>query len=244
MQSGILIIGGYDPTGSAGVLQDSVIIRRFHIPVFVIACAFVYENTCRVANVMPLDLNKQFELAMEENLQFKGVKIGLVYNKEQLELIGNFLLQIKPGFIVFDPVRVSSSRFLMSLLTPADILFFGREFSPVLTPNREEYIDLFGNVPPEKIVKEYNLSLVIKGMKKAGNKVTDVIVTYKGEKAELQHEDLSTSDIHGTGCTLSSLLSVFLFRGHTLVESYKLALSEFKNALKNTLKAGCQRIFI
>lgn len=242
--SGILVIGGYDPTGSAGVIQDSCIIRKFNIPVFSVVTAFVYENTCRVMEVKPLDILKQFKLAKEEKINFKVLKIGLVYDSNQLKDIEDFAKDIKASHIVFDPVRVASTKFGMSSLKEDDILEFSHLLSPVLMPNKKEYFELFGELSPDEAAKTYNTSLIVKGIKKIGNSIVDIIATREGMIREIFHEDLKTHDVHGTGCTLSSLLSVFLSKGFPLIEAYQHALLEFKKNLKNTVKAGCQKIFI
>ena len=242
--TGILIIGGYDPTGSAGVLQDVCIIKSFNIPSFAIVSAFVYENTCRVTGVAPLEVNKQLQLANEERLEFKVVKIGLVYDRKQLDEIANYLTEKKPDYIVYDPVRVSSTDGVMSSLKEEDVLEFMKKFSPILTPNKTEFIELFGKLEPLEAAKKYNTTILFKSIEREDSQITDVLATPYGTVKKITHKDFMSSDVHGTGCTISSLLSVFLYMGFSIEKAYITALREFEKRIKNTAKFGCQRVFI
>ncbi len=241
---GILVVGGYDPTGSAGVLEDSHIIRHHGIPAIFLASAFVYENTCRVIDVIELDLQKQLKLAKEENIQFKIVKIGLIYSKKQLSNLKEFLLEIKPLYVVFDPVTKASSNFRMSRVYPHDIIEFSRNLPVILTPNREEFSELFGTTSLKEASTENGLFIIVKGYRVQKEEVTDIVAFPDGKTLKVKHPDFKTHGIHGTGCTLSSLIATFLYKGFQIEEAYKKSIEEFEKLSKDAQKAGCQKIFI
>ncbi len=243
-REGILVFAGYDPSGGAGILQDIYIIRKRGIYAFGIVSAMVYENTCRVDGVFPVDVDMQINLAMEEGIKFKIFKLGLIHSRRQIESILTLAKKIKPEKIVVDPIFFSSTKGQLSLLSPEDYRNFIKTTDAVLIPNLEEFHSLFGRISPKEAAITHNTDILLKTYKVTDTHVIDLIATRDGNSTEVIHRKLDSENIHGTGCTIASLLAANLFRETDIRKAYARALDEFEKSIRNTIKAGCQRIIL
>lgn len=243
-RDGILVFAGYDPSGGAGILQDVHIIKSKGSYAFGIATSMVYENTCRLDSVYPLDIDMQINLALEEGIKFKIFKIGLVYSKRQLSSILTLYSKIKPVKIVIDPIFYSSTGGVLTRLLPEDYMSFIEKTNSVLMPNKEEYNTLFEDTLPQNAALKYKTDIILKSYKISNSEVMDLIVTKDGKVTEFKHKRLDTKYIHGTGCTISSLLSFYLLTYNDLKKAYMHAVLDFEGLILKTIRGGCQRIII
>ncbi len=241
---GVLVFAGYDPSAGAGILQDVHILRMGGIYAFGIITAMVYENTCRVKKVYPMDIDAQIELAKEEDIKFRIFKLGLVYSKEQLDSILRFTFKIKPEKIVVDPIFQASSKSLLTHLTPEDYIDFLRQTDSILMPNMDEFKMLFKDKPFEDAAIQNKTDIILKSFKVSSSEVLDLLIEKNGHITPFRHKKLKTSDIHGTGCTIASLLSLHLLTYKDIKKAYMYAIRDFEKLIKHTINAGCQRIII
>ncbi len=243
-KEGILVFSGYDPSGGAGILQDIHTIRSRRIYAFGIVTAMVYENTCRVDRVFPMDIDMQINLALEEKIRYRIFKLGLIHSRRQMESILALAKKIRPEKIVVDPIFFSSTKGTLSRLLPQDYINFIQITDAVLIPNKEEFRILFGDRSPKDAAMSYKTDILLKTYRISHSHVTDLLVTKSGNIVEFSHKKLDIKDIHGTGCTIASLWSAHLLNTGDLKEAYSKALSEFEKMVKNTISAGCQRIIL
>lgn len=241
-EDGILVFAGYDPTGGAGILQDTYLIRRKGIYVFAIQTAMVYENTCRVDKVFPMDIDMQINLAMEENTIFKVFKLGLIHSKRQLESILFLAKKLKPKKIIIDPIFYSTSQGILTRLSKEDYLYFIQNTNSLLIPNKDEFNILFWKKDPKDAAITFKTDILIKTYNTTNSHIVDLLATKEGNIIEFVHKKLYDHPIHGTGCTISSILATYLMETNDIKKAYLNTLKEYEDMLKKTITLRCQKI--
>jgi hydroxymethylpyrimidine/phosphomethylpyrimidine kinase len=80
-------------------------------------------------------------------------------------------------------------------------------------------------------------NVFIKGVHLDSKVVQDIFVNKK-ESMFVQNKRITTSNTHGTGCTLSSAISTFFACGKTLKKSCELATKYVNNSIRSNLNYG------
>lgn len=136
----VLVIAGFDPSGGAGVLSDCKSIHAHGGYAISAMTAVTVQNTQGVKSVEPVSaklLQAQLE-ALAEDIQFDVIKIGMLANSSQIEVITRFL-QAHPNVpCIYDPVLVSSSGKLLLDKPGQKALFSLFPKLSLLTPNLPE----------------------------------------------------------------------------------------------------------
>ncbi len=236
----ILLIGGFDPTLSAGTGRDISVLKKRKAKVLSVLTSLVPQNTCRVLKVNEEDLFSQFQAIEQENFNIKIVKIGLVINREQLNIIKSFLKKWRIHS-VFDPIMSSTSDSKLSELEANDVVDFAEATGSLITPNKKEARIIFGKHVTDEL-RAHRFPAIITGWTKTNGYVGDLIYD-RGIKIR-RHRILGDSDIHGLGCTFSTLISLYISNGYKLQDAYTQSIKELKKEIKcSTLPGRCQRIF-
>ena len=136
----VLIIGGHDPSGGAGIQADIESVTHAGCQATSIITSLTAQNTQRVSDIIPQDsdsFQKQIRLIFED-MKIDACKIGMLGDPKLIEIISNELSD-KKFPIVFDPIINAASGKLfaddtirekmISLLTP---------ITTILTPNSVE----------------------------------------------------------------------------------------------------------
>lgn len=219
----ILSIGGFDPSGGAGVLAD---VKTFES----LKCYGLAVNT---ANTIQND--KEFEschwVAWEQiktqmdilldRFPVGIIKIGIVENWMILEKIVDHLhFKIKNPKIILDPILKSSSNFefhspeqekLEALLSKIYLL----------TPNFLELKKLYPNLKTEEASKHIskNCNLYLKGGHRESKVGKDELITVEGKQFSLNPKMKNISEKHGSGCVLASSIAAYLALKHPLLKA-------------------------
>jgi len=221
----IVVIGGLDPGGGAGVLRDALTAAAHGARPIVVGTAWT-EQGPEVHRVETRDAGALRDSVRQALLaKPAAVKVGMVPDPAGaaavLEGLRNF-----EGPVVVDPVLASSR---------GRALFGGRpdELVPLLaratlaTPNALEAAALTGR-PVEDLAGVAAAasalagrgigSVLIKGghVAEAGPLVTDTLLA-RGELHRLSRERAGGPDVRGTGCALATAIAVRLGRGATLL---------------------------
>jgi hydroxymethylpyrimidine/phosphomethylpyrimidine kinase len=215
----ILIIGGYDPTGGAGVIADAKTAKVLGVNPLTITTSIIPQNNRAVYDKMNIPkkiIEEQLE-AIFEDFDISVVKTG-VLNKDAIDLI----LKYKRHYdfkIVCDPVLKSTTnyKFVDEDLLRRYIDLFNESY--LITPNEEEFNtiinfieknNLWGNIDKNPHVLITGINDKLTTLKDKG-----IIETIKGKKID--------KEVHGTGCVFSSAIASFLCRGEGLREAIKKA---------------------
>jgi hydroxymethylpyrimidine/phosphomethylpyrimidine kinase len=205
----ILTVGGFDPTGGAGIVADVKTIKKLQNNPLSIITSIIPQNNNKV--FLKKDLSKeeikaQFD-AIFEDFDVNWVKTG-VLTTDSIDILLKFKKKYEFN-IICDPVLKSTTDFEFSddFLNKKYFEFFKECF--LITPNLKEF---------EIIEKMFETS-------KSNLNDINVLVTGKTDVLKINNKNIEITgkyvekEVHGTGCTYSSAITCFLSNGMTVKDS-------------------------
>ena len=242
MIANILTIAGSDSGGGAGIQADLKTIAALECYGLSVITSVTAQNTRGVRDVhaIPPAMVMQQLDAVFEDIRIDAVKIGMVGSPEIVRVIVDALQRYKPAHVVVDPVMISQSGDRLSDdKTIEAIKHFLVPMATVLTPNIPEAEELLGQkfrdnwegFGPALLTLEPR-AVYLKGGHLQGETCKDLYID-RDDKVFLEEERVNTQNTHGTGCTLSSALAVYLAKGLPGPEAAKAAKKYVTGALSH-----------
>tara|TARA_Y100000590_G_scaffold71314_1_gene78321 strand:- start:190 stop:960 length:771 start_codon:yes stop_codon:yes gene_type:complete len=240
----ILTIGGYDPTGGAGVTADieTITSLRCH-PITLITC-LTSQNTKKFDLIEPVNIDvfiSQADLLLSD-FKIDVIKIGALANDKIVEETKRILNKLKDTKIVIDPVIETTTGGLLTnkpTLQALKELIFPMAY--LLTPNLAEAKVLSGKDDLNQIVEELSSVssnyLLIKDIDKSNKEIVSHLYSNKELKKSWSTPKIPGS-FHGTGCHLASSISCFLAHSKSLEESIELGQKNTIKAINGSVKLG------
>lgn len=249
----VLSIAGSDSSGGAGIQADLKTFSALGVYGATAITAITAQNTLGVVSQMalPPQMVREQIIAVMDDLNPSVVKIGMLSNAEIVNAVAEVLSEYKPK-IVLDPVIVSTSGHRLLSVEAQDVI---KEkllpISELVTPNIPE-METLANMPLSSFEEKekaanYLLSLgtkavLLKGGHEDGEVKTDILFCRTHEvcsqliahNSQLVSESISTKNVHGTGCTLSSAIAAFLALDYSLEDAVK----EAKLYITEAIRAG------
>ncbi|WP_028845762.1 bifunctional hydroxymethylpyrimidine kinase/phosphomethylpyrimidine kinase [Thermodesulfatator atlanticus] len=226
----VATIAGSDPSGGAGLQTDLRVFSLLGAYGQTVITALTVQNSLGVKRwqaVTP-DLVKDQLVALFEDLPPLAIKTGMLANAEIIREVAQGLREYKPMLII-DPVMVAKSGDPLLKKDAEDALV--KELLPlatVITPNIPEAEHILGekitDIPNalEKLKKLGPQAVIIKGGHLSGENATDYLL-HEDKVYTFSSPRVEGRVGHGTGCTFSAALTVFLAQGKKLPEAVKLA---------------------
>lgn len=224
----VLLIGGIDPTGHAGLYRDQEICRQSKTPCLSIPTALALQNDQKYWQTLPVPTKILQKILDDVDVKMIGaIKIGMLVNAEIVNIVIQFIRRIKkqnPKIkVVWDPVFASSSGgILLDRLGQKSAIQNLWPLVDLITPNAIEAQILGGKKEsknwPELAKRLYlknNVAVYLKGGH-TQKKATDYF--YDGTPRVLS-APLSQIRLRGTGCTLATATACFLTKNTSLVEA-------------------------
>ena len=242
-----LTIAGSDSSGGAGIQADIKTMTMLGVYAMSAITALTAQNTTGVTAVLevtPKFLEQQLD-AVFTDIPPDAVKIGMVSSSNLIETIAEKLKFYGAKNIVVDPVMVATSGAKLiddnAVETLKKFLF---PFATVITPNIPEAeklseikiktADDMKNAA-KIIFENYGCAVLCKG----GHSLNDADdILFDGNAKIFNGKKISTTNTHGTGCTLSSAIAAELAKGFNLVESIDAAKKYISGALSAGLNLG------
>ena len=222
----VATIAGSDPSGGAGLQTDLRVFTLLGAFGQTVVTALTVQNSLGVKRweaVSPKTVREQLE-AIFEDLPPRAVKTGMLADEKIISEVASFLRERRP-LLVVDPVMVAKGgapllreearRALIEELFP---------LATVITPNLPEAEAILGEKisdPKEALPKLKALGpekVILKGGHLPGEKARDYLFDGK-EIFTLEAPRLTGPVGHGTGCTFSAALTVYLARGLEFVRA-------------------------
>ena len=249
----VLSIAGSDSSGGAGIQADLKTFSALGVYGATAITAITAQNTLGVVSQMalPPQMVREQIIAVMDDLHPSVVKIGMLSNAEIVNAVAEVLSEYKPK-IVLDPVIVSTSGHrLLSVEAQEVIKEKLLPISELVTPNIPE-METLTNMPLSSFEEKekaanYLLDLgakavLLKGGHEEGEVKTDILFFRNHEvcsqlmahSSQLASESISTKNVHGTGCTLSSAIAAFLALDYSLED----AVREAKRYITEAIRAG------
>ncbi|MGH9481453.1 MAG: bifunctional hydroxymethylpyrimidine kinase/phosphomethylpyrimidine kinase [Terriglobales bacterium] len=243
----VLTIAGLDPTAGAGVAADLKTIAANQGYGLVCAAALTVQNTQGARAYLPVPANvleEQLECLLSE-LQPRAVKIGMLGNRKNVEVVARQLELHPIPWVVLDPIRAATGG--APLMDDEGWAALRKRLIPmtsVLTPNVDEAEALSGvslTKPAEMEAAAIKLHamgaryVVITG----GHWERPVDLFYDGaEFVQLSGERVRTANTHGTGCTFAAALATMLACGKQIQDAVVQAKAYVAAALRQSYALG------
>ncbi|MBH0019453.1 thiamine phosphate synthase [Pseudoalteromonas sp. SWXJ133] len=260
MNNVVWTIAGSDSGGGAGIQADIKAMQSFDVHGCTAITALTAQNSLGVEaiNAVSTDIIESQLLALEKDMKAKVIKIGMLANVQQIQLISEHISHYKakwpvPPVIVYDPVAIASSG---DLLTEEDTVSAIKEcllpLVDVITPNTHETQLLTGVylIGPAAIKEAANKLLswgakavVIKGghWDYPSGYCIDYCIdsnTQNGEEYWLGNQKIQTPHNHGTGCSMASVIAACLAKDYPLKDAFILAKAYINQGLKQSIRYG------
>lgn len=244
----VLTIAGSDSSGGAGIQADLKTMTCLGAFGMSVITALTAQNTTGVAGVLeatPEFVMEQLDCVFQD-IRPDAVKIGMVSNPGIIRAIAGKLREYRAEHIVVDPVMVATSG---SALIQDDALTALREelfpLAQAITPNLPEGERLWGRpiegeedmlAAAAAIGATLPGAVILKGGHLADR--ADDLLWQGGQAQWFRSRRVDNPNNHGSGCTLSSAIVVFLALGHPLPEAFRRAKAYITACMEAGLNLG------
>ena len=248
-QSKILIIAGSDSSGGAGIQADIKTVTALGSYAMTAITAVTVQNTTGVKSIIsinPKEISNQIEFTSKD-IRPDAIKIGMLHSVDVIKSVIRSLNIIKVKKIILDPVMIAKGG--AKLIDDKAVQLLKNELLKkvsLITPNIPEAEILTNTKIKTKEDMIFAASILmnlgaknvfIKGGHLESKVVHDIFVNKK-EIMLIKNKRITTSNTHGTGCTLSSAISTFFACGKTLKKSCELATKYVNNSIRSNLNYG------
>ena len=243
-----LTIAGSDSSGGAGIQADIKTMIANGVYAMSAITALTAQNTTGVTAIMevtPEFLGEELDNIFTD-IYPDAVKIGMVSSSSLIEMIAKKLKEYKAENNVVDSVMVATSG--ARLISEDAIETLKKELLPLatlITPNIPEAevlseMDIMDEESMVEAAKKISEAFGCTTLVKDGHQINDANdLLYRNDSFTwFKGKRINNSNIHGTGCTLSSAIASNLAKGFDLDDSVKRAKDYVSGALSAMLDLG------
>ncbi len=238
-----LTIAGSDSGGGAGVQADLKTFSALGVYGASVITALTAQNTIGVQGVhdVPAAFIRQQMGSVLGDIDVKAIKIGMLSRQTTIRAVAAELAGVPQIPVVLDPVMMAASGDLLlrtSAINALKTILMPR--ASVITPNLHEAAALTDQPVAcnEREMEQQARMLhaagaravLIKGGHGAGAESVDILITAYGMQRYATPR-IDTSNVHGTGCTLSSAIAAGLAKGLSLDAACKAAKAYITEAI-------------
>ncbi len=212
----VLIIGGSDSSGGAGIIRDVETVAAFGLKSCVAITAVTAQTHDRAISVETVDATlvaTQVRTAFQANT-VAAIKIGMLANAEIVSQVANVLAEHPDIPVVVDPVLASSS--CKQLLDDEGTTILLEKLLPLsalITPNLPELAALTGfptiDRAANRLLEMGARAVLVKGGHASGHNSTDTLFTPHNPPITFSAKR-QPHEMRGTGCTLASAIAAGL----------------------------------
>ncbi len=255
MKPTVLVFGGHDPTGGAGIQADieTIGVLGGHAATVITALTAQDSHSVKAIEPTPLDMFIQQARLLLDDMPVQAIKIGMVGSIEICEAIHTLLTEHTDIPVVLDPVMAGGgggdlstdgvAEAISTLLIP---------LATIATPNRKELMQL---APDGDTLQASGAELISMGCEhllitgtddpaadeKPGN-VYHLLMNRNGIKEHFQYPRLP-DNYHGSGCTLASAIAVDIAMGNSIDDAVARGLGFTWRSLDNSFHPGSGQHF-
>jgi hydroxymethylpyrimidine/phosphomethylpyrimidine kinase len=231
-----LSIAGYDPSGGAGILNDVKTFQAMGIYGTGVITVLTAQNPQSVEAIEPVStefIEQQLETLLKV-YPIKYCKTGMLYNKENLKLIGTKIKEHDLKMVV-DPVMVAGCGAELS------VDGYAKELKKYLLPNATLTTP---NISEAELLSGQKIESVDDAVEAAVTigKICDVVITggnlkgsnilFDGTLSVIENELVGDVEVHGTGCSFSAAVTVGLLKNKGLKRSVEEAAEFVKHGVE------------
>lgn len=246
----ILSVAGSDSSGGAGIQADIKAASYCGVYAATAITSVTSQSTYGVDNIFPLPaevVRSQIIAAFTDKTP-DALKIGMIGNVSVGESIMGTLRELDyKGPIIVDPVLSATSGRDFAIEREQVIEFYRKELgrmTTVLTPNLPEARILAGINPEDEtdplllcdrlIETMHCKGIALKGGHAEGALLKDIFVS-GNEKDEVVASRIASGNLHGTGCTFSTILACGMANGMTMSAAFRYASIATHKIIENSV---------
>ena len=240
----ILVIGGHDPSGGAGIQADIEAIAANGCHAVTVISTMTVQDTRNVFQMIPVQtsiLRRQLDVLLDD-MPVAAVKIGLIGNAENARLIARRLRRMPQVPVIVDPVLAAGGG--SELATGALLQFYRNELLPlttIFTPNLPEAQRLSKLVEVDDcaffLLDKGAKNVLITGGHEQDKAVVNRLYDNSGKVEEWEWQ-IFEGEFHGSGCTLASAIAAFVAQQIPLKLALRLAQAYTCDTLDKALQLG------
>lgn len=239
----VLSIAGSDCSGGAGIQADIKTISAIGCYAMTAITSLTAQNTTGVKTAVGIDssmVNDQLEMIWSD-IPPLAIKIGMLFNRDIIQCVVDFLSQRQAHNVVIDPVMMSTTG--SKLLHDDAVTIMKTNLFPlatIVTPNIHEAKALTGLSEPyaqAMALRELGCrNILLKGgdSSHTDQKIDYLLLENEDELIKLTVDTVNTRNTHGTGCTLSSAIASYLALDFDILD----AVTRAKLYVTRALRAG------
>ncbi len=243
----VLTIAGFDPCGGAGILADLKTFAANNCYGVAAITALTIQNTQSVLSYQAVEAKilKESINALLADGRIRAIKIGMLANRQNAEVVGE-VLEANPSLpSVLDPINRSTRG--RELVDASGFEFLRKNLLSrvtVVTPNMEEAAALTGlkveNLEEMKTAARKLIEMGARNVVVTGGHLDKAIDIYcEGTSLQTFSGDrLKVDNLHGAGCTFSSAVAANLALGRQLEDSVVLAKAYVTEAIRKAYSIG------
>ena len=220
-----LTIAGSDSVGGAGLQADLKAFEAVGVHGCSVITCVTSQNTKGVSSIFPVppgEVASQLKSVIDD-VRIDAIKTGMLYSAEIVKTVSTMLKEVDSPIVV-DPVMSATTGSSLHKSWFVDALISKMvPLCTLITPNLEEASRLSGvEVKDGKSARKAGLEILelgaravlVKGGHLKGSDAADYLFS-EGRVTKLSSPRVE-SEVHGTGCTLASLIAANLAVGMTL----------------------------
>jgi hydroxymethylpyrimidine/phosphomethylpyrimidine kinase len=244
----VMAVGGFDPSGGAGILADIKTIAAMHCYGVAVITSLTAQNTIGVYGAYHQSsqvVGEQMEVLFDD-FDVRAVKTGMLPSLEAVREVARQLAPRSDLAIVIDPVVRSSTGFDLAgggLDAMVDQLF---PLADLVTPNIAEAEMITGLQVKDRcsmekaariIFERGPAAVLVKGGHLESGDAVDLLFG-PGGPVEITGKRMISRNTHGTGCTLGSAIASLLARGVELETAVRTAKRYVEEAIRTAPGLG------
>jgi len=230
----VLTIAGFDPSNGAGLTSDVKTFEALDVYGLSVCTAVTvqHESVFKKVDWVSRDIILEQLSILTEKYAVDYVKIGLVENLELLnEVIDHLKAYLPTVKIVWDPILNASAGFRFHGVFERAVFTKVAKKCYLITPNQQEWAQLFGPSIDTEIARKYT-NVLLKGGHARGELSTDTL--FEATDVTRYSNPRLTLSKHGTGCVLSSAIVAYLAQGSSLKSACEKAKKYVTEFIKST----------
>ena len=247
----VLSIAGSDPSGGAGIQVDLKTFQALGAHGMAVPAALTIQNSRGVSGTGPIPprvLARQIDTLLSD-IRPDAIKTGMLLTKGAVSAAAKMVRQHGLHDLVVDPVIRSTSGKM--LLKPEAVRAMRKELFPlalVITPNVPEAEALSGmkirtradrDAAAGKLLDMGPRYVLIKGGHGAGPAVDALYSDWMVYEFSTPRRK---GDFHGTGCVLSSAITVFIAQGFPVEKAVEKGKQFVEKMLKKAKPVGIGKV--
>ncbi|MCF4061678.1 Hydroxymethylpyrimidine phosphate kinase ThiD [Pediococcus acidilactici] len=247
----VLTIAGTDSGGGAGIQADLKTMQERRVFGTCVVVAVTAQNTLGVTDVavMPRHIIDHQFAALAEDLDIKAAKTGMLANSAVVDAVVENYQKYDFGPLVVDPVMIAKGG--AKLLSDEAIEAVRTRLLPLaylITPNLPEAEKLAGmpiknnadaKAAAARLQELGAQNVLIKGGHFSDSAESrDYVLFADGSELELASPRYETSNTHGTGDTISSVIVSEIAKGKSLKQALQIGKAFINAAISDGIQVG------